>query len=364
MKVLTTDEFITRAIKVHGGKYDYSHTVYHNSRVKISYQCSLHGEITQLPLMHLRGRGCKRCGCMGDPTDDHSYQWFIKSMHGKNDYDYKKWYGPNPVHINILCNKHGWFSQNLQNHRRGSICPSCVGNQRHTNETFISAARLLHGSMYDYSNVQYTKSRNKVTIICPIHGPFEQIAADHINQGNGCSKCGYVRNGKGMRLSNDEFIGRANKCHNNKYDYSKTAYHVGHEKVTIICPTHGPFEQIAADHLSGKGCAKCGHNVSKPANDWLSHISIPDDSIHREVRGLVGQYVVDGYNPETKTVYEFHGDFWHGNPEVYESDVINPVVGLTFGELYERTAIRRQLFIASGFKCVEMWESEWKRMKP
>jgi len=55
-------------------------------------------------------------------------------------------------------------------------------------ESFIEKSRIVHGDKYDYSLVNYTKSVNKVKIICPIHGVFEQVAVEHA-RGYGCFKC-------------------------------------------------------------------------------------------------------------------------------------------------------------------------------
>jgi len=56
--------------------------------------------------------------------------------------------------------------------------------------TFIQRARLTHGDKYDYSLVEYVNIRTNVTIICPIHGEFNQQPMAHINNGSGCPKCG------------------------------------------------------------------------------------------------------------------------------------------------------------------------------
>lgn len=53
------------------------------------------------------------------------------------------------------------------------------------------------------------------------------------------------------------FIAKANKIHDNKFDYSKTEYIRAHDKVKIICTEHGIFEQKAYSHLNGRGCSKC-----------------------------------------------------------------------------------------------------------
>lgn len=65
------------------------------------------------------------------------------------------------------------------------------------------------------------------------------------------------------KLSQEEFITRANKIHNNRYDYSKVKYTEKRNKVTIICTEHGEFDQFAGNHLHGYGCCKCMHKQQK-----------------------------------------------------------------------------------------------------
>jgi len=67
----------------------------------------------------------------------------------------------------------------------------------------------------------------------------------------------------------------------------------------------------------------------------------------------------DGYCKETNTVYEFHGDYWHGNPEKYNQDDINPDTNCTFGELYQKTLDREQYIRDEGFHLITIWESEY-----
>lgn len=66
------------------------------------------------------------------------------------------------------------------------------------------------------------------------------------------------------RLTTEKFIEKANKKHNNFYDYSLVNYIDSKTKVKIICPTHGLFEQQPSNHLFGQRCIKCmGDNVRK-----------------------------------------------------------------------------------------------------
>jgi len=57
-----------------------------------------------------------------------------------------------------------------------------------------------------------------------------------------------------------EFINKSNKIHNNKYDYSQTTYHNAKSQVIIKCPIHGHFKQIANNHLLGFGCLQCARD--------------------------------------------------------------------------------------------------------
>lgn len=47
--------------------------------------------------------------------------------------------------------------------------------------------------------------------------------------------------------------------HGSKYDYSKFKYINTRTKSTIICTTHGEFQQTPRNHLKGQGCVKCSY---------------------------------------------------------------------------------------------------------
>lgn len=62
------------------------------------------------------------------------------------------------------------------------------------------------------------------------------------------------------KVTTDGFIRRAREVHGDKYDYSKSVYLSATTNVTIICPTHGEFEQRPANHYLGRGCRECAGN--------------------------------------------------------------------------------------------------------
>jgi G:T-mismatch repair DNA endonuclease (very short patch repair protein) len=73
------------------------------------------------------------------------------------------------------------------------------------------------------------------------------------------------------------------------------------------------------------------------------------------------RYKADGYIKSLNTVFEFHGDFWHGNPDLYDESEINPRVGITYGELYKQTITKSKLITDKGFNLIEVWENDWKK---
>ncbi len=55
------DEFINKARKIHGNKYDYSKVEYINSDTAVTIICPEHGEFKQMPYSHLHGCSCPNC---------------------------------------------------------------------------------------------------------------------------------------------------------------------------------------------------------------------------------------------------------------------------------------------------------------
>ena len=133
--------------------------------------------------------------------------------------------------------------------------------QLKTTDQFIREAREVHGDKYDYSKTDYCGRTVKVKIICPIHGEFEQQPANHL-QGKGCPKCGKIASDTKRSLGKEGFIRKSKEVHGDKYDYSLVEYKNNSSTVRIICPKHGEFIQLAENHMSGRGCPKCG-NVQK-----------------------------------------------------------------------------------------------------
>lgn len=70
---------------------------------------------------------------------------------------------------------------------------------------------------------------------------------------------------------NELFIYKANKKHNNLYEYPNLNYVNGKQKIDILCKKHGLFKQKIESHLYGNGCRKCAsENCGFTLQKWLS----------------------------------------------------------------------------------------------
>jgi len=104
--------------------------------------------------------------------------------------------------------------------------------------------------------------------------------------------------------------------------------------------------------------------------EWLNYLCVNTPDIRHMINNDEGEfnipnsnYKADGYSKINNTIYEYHGDFWHGNPKIYNSDDINPITKTTYKELYNKTIQKQSFCEDNHYKYVSIWESEWLRGK-
>ena len=312
MKKLSQVAFLERCREKHGDIYDYSKVVYSKMKDSITIVCREHGPFKQAAGDHVYGRGCAKCGDLS-----------VSSVKTKN--------------------------------------LSAV----------LSEFKKKHGDTYDYSKVKYVNGLTPVIIICASHGPFKQRPSDH-RYGQGCPDCGKLKTGDSLRRTTSDFTESAKLIHGQSYTYRRSVYKGSHEKVVITCPKHGDFLQTPTNHLSGNGCPSC-RVISLRAYSKIAIRWIKSESRLRKLKGVRhaengGEYTipgtslrVDGYHKPSKTVFEFHGDCWHGNPDVYKpNDKPNPFrPEATARTLYKETLAREQRLRDLGFTVVVMWQNDY-----
>ncbi len=258
----TTEQFITEAKEIYGDKYDYSKVKYNSSNHKVTIICPEHGEFQKTPQKHLIGQGCRVCRGYIALTQE-SFIERAQKTHG-NLYDYSKSVVKSKKDkVSIICEQHGLFEQLPSNHIKGHGCPKCgqlsrAARQSYSKEDFIKSVCSIHQNKYNYSAVKYKNSQTKIEIICPLHGSFMMKPNSHFN-GQGCPTCGRISAKENIALDYSVFLERAEKIHQNRYEYLENSYINYTMKMKMFCSEHGFFTQTPHSHISMRtGCPHCG----------------------------------------------------------------------------------------------------------
>ncbi len=141
------------------------------------------------------------------------------------------------------------------------------------NNEFLLRANEIHHNKYDYSKAQYITSSQKITIVCPIHGEFQQTPNSHLS-GRGCPDCGRSRSPK---YDYRTFLSKAHSIHPDKYLYNHFENKTTNDKIDITCGKHGVFQQAIKSHLAGHGCPQCARNIESAQDKILRFNKIHDN---------------------------------------------------------------------------------------
>jgi len=263
--------------------------------------------------------------------------------------------------VSIICSKHGIFEITPNSHLNGSGCSLCgrerTGESKKSDTSlFVKSANRVHSHKYNYNRCTYITNLDNVTITCKKHGDFYQQARKHLS-GQGCKKC----------ANESQYCNFVEKCEKKYKDYlySKVNYKGMYSDVIITCKKHGDFSIKATNfYHKGRGCKLCKtYNKSIKEGEWLDDMGI--DNINRNVYINFGKKVfcVDGIDKKRKIIYEFYGDFFHGNPEVYKKTDINPLLKEEYGKLYKKTKDKENIIISNGYKIIYIWENDYNKNK-
>ena len=121
-----------------------------------------------------------------------------------------------------------------------------------TTAEFLEKAQEVWGDRWDYSHTTYGGATASITVRCSQHGSFKQHPTSHLRGNVGCRKC------SSWKATPSEFLAKASKVWEQRWDYSEVEYTNNTTEVKIICQEHGPFYQTPKKHLVGNvGCSKC-----------------------------------------------------------------------------------------------------------
>lgn len=132
--------------------------------------------------------------------------------------------------------------------------------KKQTTQEFKDKGNIAHNNFYNYDKSIYTTAKEELIITCPIHGDFKQQPYVHTGGKSGCKDCAAERRAKKRTIPFDQTIKECIKKHKGYYTYNNIIeYTTRDKKCDITCPVHGDFPQTLGEHISGKGCPKCGY---------------------------------------------------------------------------------------------------------
>jgi hypothetical protein len=268
----------------------------------------------------------------------------------------------------IRCPAHGEFRQYPAQLRRGaSLCPACGdavrrAKQRLTQEDFLAAAREAHGDRFAYDRAVYATHATKVVVTCREHGDFTILPGNHLHKRQGCPTCATFTRGRRHAVLDAAartaatkiasaaaaFEADARAVHGDAYDYATVEYRNARERVTIICPQHGPFEQTPMHHLRrGHGCPRCSHHLSRAEDEIARFVRIFAPVVQRD-RSVVAPKELDVYVPSRRLAIEYCGMFWHSHGSVDEERAGR-----------RRHAEKHRACESAGIRLLTVWETDW-----
>ena len=238
------------------------------------------------------------------------------------------------------------------------------------NNQFTNSIVLKDGEIYKGTYV-------KLMFVCERNHEFLTLPKT-IVRGSGCPQCKVTNNIHRHSYTTDQFVGllsarNISLPHKQVFLNEHDVYNGFRNKLSFYCDQNHVWSTTPDNVLNGKsGCPQCAasKSFSYMAIDWLDTIS-SQQSIKITHQGNAGlefqipgtRYKADGYCDQNNTIYEFYGNYWHGNPRLFGSLEVNEVANKTFGELYSDTISREQIIRQLGYNLVTIWEDEYDQAK-
>lgn len=314
--ILNNEDWVKLAKAVHGSKYDYSKVLYKGFNEKVCIICPEHGEFWQKAIAHTsRKSGCPKCGEIKSKTEslDKGKTTFIKKLktlnklYDTNALEYKGSLNP----ITVICKKHGNFvTTPAKLFSTKTPCPKCreelkkpkiIKKEINHFEIFKNKLNEKYPNRFSFKNTIYKNINENILLYDKILNELIEVKPTVILKSKTLYKLECYKTTKLPLLT---FINKANKIHNNKYDYSKVDYKHSKKKVCIICPEHGEFWQTPNEHIKGSGCSLCAGNVKINENEFFEKVK----KIHGN-RYDYSQTVLLNQVNEITVICPEHGEF-------------------------------------------------------
>lgn len=354
-------DFSQKASIVHNNRYDYSKSIYKSTHTKLEIICSIHGSFFSSPANHLKGSGCRECGLIARQSTNLT-RYGVKFVQQSPDIKIKG---------KITClEKYGvefsGQSTNNTNKRKQTMInkygvehnSKCVS----TLEARKSTSLKRYGVDHPWKSTQVKEQIKSVWLErYGVDHPWKSIEVKEKAKNTCLEKYGV------------KYATQRNLC--NILPLLQDSEWLYHQYLTLGKNTTSISKELGIHHSSVWNYLMT-HDIkikqtigySYDCILWLES-TMKKEGIHIRHALNGGEYKIpgtrykaDGYCEETNTIYEFYGDYWHGNPEVYDSTAMNKVIGKPMGELYQKTIKRETQLILLGYNIIVTWENNWNNL--
>jgi hypothetical protein len=321
----TAEQFILDAKCVHGERYDYSLVEYIDTHTKIKIGCPIHGIFEQTPCAHKRRQGCP--GCTSSKR------------------------------------RHTWLEKYGVPHARQNS--EVIAKQKHTNlEKYGTEYAISHPGIQETIKATNVERHG-------VNYPFQSTTIQSKKKSTNLMRYGHENIAHGtkkekVKQTNLDRYGTEAISQRHMLDvipllndpgWLIDQYLTQNKTATQISSELGVTGKTVLEYLRKSEIEiRTNFFVSYKSNQWLDSLQIPHLIHEWSIPGT--RYKADGYDPETNTVYEFHGDYWHGNPDNQQQDKIFHG-DVTFGDRYRTTKSKEEKIVSLGYNLVVIWESEY-----
>tara|TARA_R110000851_G_scaffold196748_2_gene347774 strand:+ start:1033 stop:2163 length:1131 start_codon:yes stop_codon:yes gene_type:complete len=189
---------------------------------------------------------------------------------------------------------------------------------------------------YQYQGTEKQGYTTYVNLRCPKHDHTWRANTKHSLNGIGCNKCGGDTTAlKNKTITTESVLVEFRQTHGDKYNYSKVEYNKWEDKLTIICPHHGEFQQRYKDHKKAiYGCPSCAKYGFKPYNPAYLYVLTSKDKCKVGITNNNVETRIQQINTSGKKEFTLHDKYYfHIGEEARRVEtMILRESGLLFGD--------------------------------
>lgn len=263
------------------------------------------------------GYGCKRCSKRHQYSTKEWVEAATKAHNGKYNYDLVE-YVNSHTKINIICSKHGIFSQIPTEHLNGKGCPYCAHQKFHPSESLAT--------LYPEIAAQWDYERNANTGFAPqnigidtkrkfywhcnngYNHSYLATIAYRVHRNSGCAIC------HGKQVSPDRSLATLNPslaaewCAENDKTPSEVTAKSDYEALwKCPNPNHPPYKQKVEVRSRGVGCIFCSSKGKKHPKDY-------EDELHAKFPQIKILKPFTKSNERIECQCEICGHIWQPYP--------------------------------------------------